>query len=363
MRRLFFALIVLVGGALWFGAAQPTPALTVNGVHLTHQEYVAELSTLHKVSNVACFFSPLAGASLQAGVGYDSMNSNAAAAWMNLRVEGIALEHYVTTTLKYHATARRLATAKTSLEAELSAAATADGLDCPGTSSAAIAAMPAGMRNAMIDSQAASLYLISKLNSTIALTPKSIAAYYAAHRSNYTTLCIAVAVVDPHRAAAFIRDAKHGVALSALAKKYSIDPSAKKGGAYGCYAAGSTNYATVSAYTKGIAMGHFNLKDSVISYGTSQEDLFVGPTAYHRLTLSQAKTKVEADITASNASAANQVKSSVLYAAAVSIDPAFGRWGLASSGPQVFAVALPSDGGNAVTTQLTTTSTSSAANS
>ena len=81
--------------------------------------------------------------------------------------------------------AQALAQGETSLEGELTEAASSAQYTCPGTAAQALAAMPAEMRNAEIREQAMSTYLVGKLNTTIPLTTASIKTYYTNHVSSY----------------------------------------------------------------------------------------------------------------------------------------------------------------------------------
>ena len=149
------------------------------------------------------------------------------------------------------------------------------------------------------------------------------------------------------------------MSASALAKKYSVDASAVRGGAYGCFAPNSSSYASVRNDIGTAAVGHF--PTTALSYsptaGGATYGLFVAATSKTPTTLAMAQGAVINDIQTQNAATGNTVKSNILYAAAVSVDPAFGRWGLSTSGPSVFAPALPTETGPATTTQLTTAST------
>jgi len=141
----------------------------------------------------------------------------------------------VSTTFHYIPNAAALAEAKTSLEAELTEAASSAQYSCPGTQPG-----PRGdaheMRNAQIRGQAMSTYLVSRLNTTIPLTLASLRTYYKAHVSQYDTICISIALVAPAQVSAFSAAEAKGESVAALAKQFSSDASAKKGGAYGCFA-------------------------------------------------------------------------------------------------------------------------------
>ena len=69
--------------------------------------------------------------------------------------------------------------------------------------------------------------------------------------------------------------------------------------------------------------------------------LYVAVTKRSTTPLAEAQSAVVADIQSLNASSANTLKESILYRAAVTVDPALGRWGITSSGLTVVAPATP----------------------
>ena len=147
--------------------------------------------------------------------------------------------------------------------------------------------------------------------------------------------------------------------MAALAKKYSVDSSAPRGGTYGCFAPTSTAYASVRNDIGTTPVGHF--PSSPLSYtptaGGTTYGLYVGATSRKAATLVQAEVHVITDIQTANATAASAVRSGILYTAAVAVNPDYGRWGLASTGAKVFAPGLPTQTGPATSSQLTTAST------
>ncbi len=262
---------------------------------------------------------------------------------MDLRVEGLAIDQYVTSTWHYRPDAAELANAKASLVSELSEEASANSLTCPGSASAALAAMPAEMRSAQIEAQATSLYLVKKLNDTIPLTSSAMEAYYHSHQSDYDTLCIAIAVVPLSEVSAFGEAETQGESVAALAKKYSVDASASKGGAYGCYAPSSEYYAAVRQDASGASFDAFPAKPVETEYDNSVDALYVAVTKRTHTSYSDAESAVLNDLKEINAEAADKVKNTVLEEAAVYVDPAFGQWGISSTqGPEVIAPAAPS---------------------
>ena len=360
MRRVIIILVVAVLGAGWYGFAASPPAVAVNGTSVSPVEFRAELDAFNANPGLYCYMSSLVNAAItKQGAGFDSVTTTSAVQWMNLRLEGLAIDRYVATTLHHVPTGAELASARVALEGELTQAAAHASQNCTGTAAQAVAEMPAAMRNAQIEDQASSAYLLSKLNATIALTPANIKKYFLAHQASYDTLCVAVAIVPQANLAAFAASQSQGMSVAALAKKYSVDASAAKGGSYGCFAANSTSYATVRNDIGTTAVGHF--PTTALSYtptaGGPTYGLFVGAISKTPASFATAEGTVISDIQTQNATTGNLIKSNILYTAAVVVDPAFGRWGVSSSGPSVFAPALPTQTGPATSTQLTTAST------
>lgn len=358
MRRVLLLLVLAVVGAGWYGWSGSSVALAVNGTSVSESQFRAELQSFQANPGLFCFMSSLAGTALaKSGAGNDTVTVASETAWANLRVEGIAIDQYVRIALKHSPTAAELAAATTSLEGELAQAAAQTSNRCPGTSAQALAEMPGEMRAAQIEDQASSMFLVSKLNATIPLTPSAITAYFRSHRARYDTICVSVAVVSPSNVSAFAAAQQQGLSVATLAQRFSVDTSASKGGAYGCYSPASSSYASVRNDIGTTPVGHFPSTPLSISYNGGTDALFVAATSKAPSTLAQAQGAVITDIQASNATAANSVKSSILYAAAVALDPAYGRWGLGASGPSIFAPGLPAESGPAATSQLTTAAT------
>ncbi len=343
VRRLVALLVIALLGATFYGLSNNSSGLSVNGTTVSSLNFRSELAAISTNPTLECFISALNPTSFAAGAGGTSMNATGAAAWANLRVEGLAIDRYAAKTLKFHPNAATLAKARTSLEGELSAASSGSSAPCQGTSTQALNEMPTEMRNFEIASQAASLDLVAKLNTTVPLTLTSMKTYYSTHAANYDTICVSVAVVDPTAVAAFNAGQSAGLSVAALAKKFSIDPSGKTGGVYGCFGPSSASYSGVRTATLSTPLNTFSKTPEQITYNNATDDLFVAPTKRTPTTFAQAEASVLSDLENANASAANTEKERILYYySVVAIDPAFGRWGLSSSGPSVFAPAAPS---------------------
>ena len=334
----------------------------MNDWRLSPAAFRSELSAITNNTALQCYITALAPVSYAKGAGSHTMVATGSASWANLRIEGEAIDQYVTTNYHFAPTQSELAAAKTSLEAELAQSATSRSYNCPGTPAEALAQMPTEMRTSQIRAQAASIYLLGKLDGTIPLTEASLKAYYAAHTSDYDTLCISIALVPPAKLTAFQSDQQNGATVEELAKKYSVDASGKSGGAYGCYGPTSSSYASIRADVANRPLNSFPTTPQYISYNGGTYALFVAATSRTTTPFAKASSAVLADIQSLNAAAANTAKNKILYRAAIAVDPAFGRWGLNTTGPTVFTLATPpkaSVGDANVVTALTAAGTTS----
>lgn len=341
MRRIIALIVIALVGATAFGLSSESSGINVNSSSVSGPTFRAELSAISTTPTIQCYITALAAVSFNPGAGSATIAAAGAAAWASLRIEGIAITDYVTSHLKFNPSAQQLAQAKASLEAEMTQAALAKQYNCPGTSAQAIAEMPAEMRVSQVLGQAASLFLLSKLNATIPLTLASMKQYYATHTADYDTLCVSIALVPTTSVSAFTTAQSGGASVAQLAAQFSIDPSKSKGGAYGCYPPTNSQYSGVRNDVAATALNTFPKTPQIISYNGGTYALFVAPTKRTPTPFASAQSAVLSDLQTSNASSANNVKQGILFRAAIAVDPAFGRWGMNTTGPSMFAPALP----------------------
>lgn len=362
MRRLVALLVVALLGATLFGLSGTATGLRVNDWKLSPNAFRSELSAISTNLTLQCFITALAPVSYASGAGAHTMVATGSASWANLRIEGEAIDQFVKKTYHFSPSAAELSAAQTSLETELTQSAASRSYNCPGTSAEALAAMPAEMRTSQIEAQAASLFLLTKLDGTIPLTEASLQAYYAAHVSDYDTLCISIALVSPSQLSAFEAAQKAGATVAELAKQFSADASGKTGGAYGCYSPSNSSYTSIRSDVAGRALNTFPTSPQFISYNGGTYALYVAVTKRTTTPYDKAAAAVLSDIQSLNAVTANAAKERILYRAAIAVDPAFGRWGLNTTGPTVFTLATPpksATGDSNVVKALTSASTSS----
>jgi hypothetical protein len=343
VRRLVALFVLALLGATFYGLSSSSSGIAVNNQTLSANILDSELSAISHNNTLQCYVTALNPTSYAPGAGGYSIKAAGAAAWANLRVEGLAIDQYVTKTLKYEPSAHDLALAQSSLEGEMTSQVVANvPTGCPGTSTQAISAMPSEMRTAEILAQADSLYLVQKIKTTTPLTTASMKSYYAQHTSSYDTLCVSVSLVLPTSVTAFAQGEAAGLSVATLVKQYSQDAvSAAKGGAVGCFSPSSTSYANVRADVTSLPLNTFATTPNYISNNGQTYALYVAVTKRTTTPFNAAAATVLADLQSLNASSANALKNDLLYAAAVHVDPAFGRWGLNTTGPNVFASAKP----------------------
>lgn len=343
MRRLVVLFVVAVLAAGVYGTSSRLGGLRVNATAVSGATMRAELSAIAQSPTLQCYLGSLNATGFSPGAGGDTLNATGAAAWANAQVQGFAIAEYVATHLHHVVSREEARSTAGSLEAEMTQQAAANSLNCPGTSAQALAAMTPRMRRDELREWAASLYLERKLNSSINLTPNSLRAYYASHQANYATLCVSIAVVSPPKVAAFHAAQVRGESVVQLVKQFSLDAaSAKKGGAYGCYAPTNPAYQSVRADVGGTtAMNSFPTTPHYIQIQSGTYALYVAVTKRTPTPFAQAEALVVNDVRTQNASSANAVEKTLEYEAAVYVDPSLGRWGLDTTGPRVFAPALP----------------------
>jgi hypothetical protein len=356
VRRLVALFVVALVGAALYGLSGSSSGVSVNHDTVSGYTLDTELAAISHNNSLQCFLTALDPNNFAPGAGGYSIKAAGAAAWANLRVEGLAIDQYVTTTYHYHPSAAELASAKTSLVNELQAAelqaaevqtqSTSNPLKCPGTSLDAVAEMPSEMRTAEIESQATSQYLVNKIKAAIPLTATAMKQYYNQHVSDYDTLCVSIALVEPADVTAFVNaESAAGASVAQLAKTYSKDPSSTKGGTYGCYAPSNASYAGVRADIGTEGLNQFSATPQYIDYNNAEYGLFVAVTKRTVTPYAKASTAVLADLQGLNAEAASTQKNQLLKEAAVYVDPAFGQWGTTTTGPGVFAGASPAKSG------------------
>jgi len=346
VRRLVVLFVVALVGAAAFGLSNSSTGLSVNHQTVSASTFRAELAAISQHPTLDCFITALDPEDYAPGAGGYSIGAAGAAAWANFRVEGLAINQYVTRELKYAPDAAELARAETSLELEMTAEAKSRSLNCPGTAAEALSEMPAELRTAEIETQATSLYLVGKVRASIPLTTASMKGYYAAHVADYDTLCLSIAIVPPSEVSDFSKSQAAGDSVAELARLYSADrANADAGGAAGCFSPSEDSYEAVRADVDfSLPLDTFPSTPAYITDDGSEYALYVALTKETATPFATAEPAVLEDLQDLNAAAARSLKNSLLKSDAVHVDPAFGRWATSAAGPGVIATDRPAQG-------------------
>lgn len=324
MRRIAVVIVLALVGAVWLGAYGPSDGVTVNSNSISADQLNSELRLIATTPNFSCYLAT----KINLGTGGNDtfMSPTASASWTQTRVSGLGIEDYMVRAYKWQPTPSELAAAKQSYIDELTNAATASNTSCPVSAEVALNEMPAWFVNDQVLATAASQAFAASLPGAFTLDAAGAKAYYDANPSNYDTICIVAAEVPASYYAAFEADRKAGASVEALARKYSVDASASKGGHLGCYAPGSGAYSTVRNYTSGTPLNHYPTNPQVQSVSGQQYLIYVAPIKRTHNSLDASINQVAIDMKAHNATIAQSAETDLVRASVVLIDPAYAVW-------------------------------------
>ena len=328
MRRIVVVLVLAVVGAGFAGRLVGADGLRVDGASISASSLRAELGASGRSASFSCYLASLLNVNTASTASVFS--AAGVASWSKIQIDGLAIESYVQRHYAWRATSAQLSEARTEYVTDLQNAASVAGTACPLTSSQALASMPAWFINDQLTANAASLELVRHVPGIIPLDLSQVEKFFAQHPASYVTICITVAIVPQAYQSAFVYDQQHGLSLSALARKYSVDPSKSKGGVYGCFAPNNVNYPTVRDYTYGTPTGQYPATPRTEQNSSGVFDVYVAATKRTASSLTAAASLVVSDIRSRNATLASIAQGAILQAANVAIDPAFAKWSIAN---------------------------------
>jgi hypothetical protein len=313
-------------------------AVSAGRYSLSRYDFAHEVNAISTNSAMACYVSNLWGVNFASGAGTNTIDENTITAWANLRLEGLAEITYAEDSFGLAYTSDVLSGAATNLEAQMSAAATANGASCASLAAPvnALASLPTSVVASLLQAEAASELLSSKLPARIAETNDSLQAFYEAHLSEYQRLCVSIALVRPSDEASFKTDKAAGLSVAALAAKYSQDPSAAAGGAYRCLDPNSN----ARDITRGLANNTFSAPQTVDVQGQPRL-LYVAVTSRTQLPFATVATQVLTDVRYVNAGSIEAAKQGIYQRVGVDVNPLLGRFGSGQQGVGIYAPHSP----------------------
>ena len=339
MRRIVLVLIISLVGAGWAGHSLANTALRVDGTTVSEGTLRAELSAIAGSPSYQCYFSPLFGSDFQTTAG-SAPSAAAAAAWTNMRVEGVAIENYVVKNYHFQPSASVLAASEVSLLSEMNSAAATASLHCP-ASEMALRSLGAAVVHEQVYAHAASMELLRHLPPELSSTLAGQQAYFAQHSQDYDRVCVSIALIPAGAQSQFAAQAAAGVSVATLAKSFSADPSATSGGAYGCYGPADSAYPTVRGLVSGVALDKFNTTPRVQTYSGATYLLYVAPTSRTTSAFASVASLVLSDIQKYNATSAGLIQQALIYHSSIAVDSGLGIWGASNNAIGVYPVAQP----------------------
>ncbi len=324
MRRLVVLLVIALVGAGLAGRFVGASAVQVNATTLSNSTMRAELDTLHAHPSYACYLNALIKINTKSTA--TRFNAAGVATWTKIQVEGLNVVDYVEKTYHWSPTAKELATARVGYANDLTAAAGSAGVTCASSASTALAELPSWFLTNQLTQNAASEEYVAHLPHAVPVTDAGLHAFYNAHPTYYQTICISVAYVPAAKGQAFARSQAAGMSVSDLAKTYSVDPTAKSGGVYGCYGPTSSSYTIVREYTTGTPLNTFPTTPRIDQTSSGTFLLYVAPTKRTNNPFDKVASQVLIDVQNYNAALASLSQGALLASSAVSVDPAYALW-------------------------------------
>ena len=336
MRRILALILISVVGLPLLAINYGNAAVTGGHYSLSRYDFAHEVNAISTDPAMACYVTNLWGITFTNGAGSNTLDQNTVTAWANLRLEGLAEETYAERHYGLTYSSDVLSAAATNLTAQMTAAANANGANCSASATNALANLPYAVSAGLMQAEAASELLSTKLPARISESVDSLQGFYQAHLSEYQKICVAIALVAPSDVNAFNADRAAGMSVGSLAAKYSKDSSATQGGAYGCF--GPTS--TARDLTRGVALNTFGTPQAINQQGITYS-LYVAPITRTQLPYSEVASQVLADVRSVNSGSIDAVKQSIYQEVGIDVNPLIGRYGSGQQGVGIYPPASP----------------------
>jgi len=290
-------------------------AAVVNGSEISQQQLSDSLSAIADNASYRCMIEA-GGTSQLLGAGEGTFNSAFGAEVLSILIQDeIVRQHVAGLGLSEPSSVDPVALA------QLQAAFTPS-TGCPGSGASLMAAFPPAYRKLLLGFQADEDALDAHLAGA-ALSPASLAAFAARHRTEMTLACVSVIQVGTKAAAASLRGRiLRGASFAALARAHSTDTSsAPHGGVIGCIP--DTEFtAPLNNVIAALSVGRVS---SPVAFSSAWLLLLVRqrtPETYAQLVPS---------VVAQEQGALNDLLPRIIRSARVEVDPQYGTWSTKAS--------------------------------
>ena len=324
MRRIVLLIVVALVGAGFAGFYVGVNGVAVNGTALSSSHLRAELAVISRSPGYACYLGALVR--INPASNDHVFNAAGAAAWTKIQVEGLSVEGYVERQYHWRPSAGELQIIRAQYANDLTAGATSGRVPCPTSADQALNQLPSWFLHDQLVQNAASQTYLHHLAAVIPLTTAGLTAYYQQHPTYYATTCVSIAYVPVAREPAFATAQTNGLSVAALARRFSVDASAKKGGVYGCYGPSSTAFVSVRALTNGRSLNTFPAQGQPAQNQSGTFILYVAATKRTPNPFSNVANQVLSDVQSFNSEVTSVGETQLLRAANIVISPEFGRW-------------------------------------
>ncbi|HLN43094.1 MAG TPA: peptidylprolyl isomerase [Acidimicrobiales bacterium] len=336
MKRLL-ALVVL--GALCAGAAGcdlgPTAA-TVNGLTISQSSLQDQLSAITGSSVAQCALSieeSQSGGTLPpvGGTGDATVSTQFTAFELNGLIEQ-SLEQWSLARHHVEVTSSDVATAGQDYASQLEAAAAQTGSPCGLTGASLVGALP----KKFLDRQALSLAYQEKLEEVVGhvdVSPAALRAYYDAHLTDVTQLCLNLIIATDQASAQAIHDKiAAGTSFATASQDPGVNSNSPAGGQGPCvYPSDVVAQLGPAAATAVEALGDGQLAPPQgipvqSSTGATTVWVVIGVRQHHLVPFATAESGLRQGLLGMGGAKLTAALTSVVRSARVSLDPRYGTW-------------------------------------
>jgi PPIC-type PPIASE domain len=364
VRRVLVLVVVAATIAVGAGLAIPSSAITVNADRLSQAQLNQELAAIAASAPYQCFveaqayLNGLSPPTPVHGVSPPSWYSTPTVEWANSRATDLAIIQYVEQHYPPAFAPASLAAARVELAAAMNSTILAayaqgggrsQGFSCAGLSAPpageqvgaiALNSMPAWFQDEQVQANAAELGLQHLIPSALPTAGPALGAWYREHAGEFATTCFAF-IESPSLDQAQLVAAKiaHGLSFADAAARYSVDRTTKdKGGALGCYAPTSPEWATVQHYVGAVPTGHVS---APLPFPNTTSYLLFTVTKRTPNTFQSVSSAVSSANEAVNRTRAEVLAVEIQRAADITVSPAIGTWQPSAAGGTILPPAAP----------------------
>ncbi len=338
MKRL---LAIVVLGALGAGAAgcdlSPTAA-TVDGIAISQSQFQSQLSVVSSSAVAQCALSieeAQSGGTLPTvtGSGDATVTTQFAAFELNSVIEQ-TLEQVALGRRHIVVSASDIALARQDYVSQVEAASTQVGSPCNLTGTALVDRLP----KAFLDSQARGLAAQERLEEVVGgidVSPTALRAYYGAHLSQVTQLCLNLIVATSQASAQSIHDQiAAGASFATAAAGAGVNPNSPAGGQGPCVYPSDIAAQlgpAAAAVVEPLADGQLAPPQGIpiadqTTGGSSTVWIVIGVRQHHLVSFADSESGLRQELLANGGASLTAALGRAVHSARVTLDPRYGTW-------------------------------------